>query len=97
MADIKDTGIYLDFGVFDSTEWREDSAAEIYERRLEMAEFADKNDGIGLGAVGDKGTALFHAVDPAGIGEVFVGVHVDAVVGADKHHFQKRYESPGVG
>ena len=44
MPDIKDTGIYLDFGILDSTEWSEDSAAEIYERRLEMAEFADKND-----------------------------------------------------
>ena len=45
MADIKHSEHTLEFGLFDSVEWSEtDSAYETYERRLEMAEYADKND-----------------------------------------------------
>ena len=65
MPDIKDTGIYLDFGIFDSTEWSEDSAAEIYERRLEMAEFADKNDFFCYHVVEHHTTPLCIAPSPS--------------------------------
>ena len=44
MPGISHTGIHLDFGIFDSVEWSEEPPSDIYERRIEMAEFADKND-----------------------------------------------------
>ena len=35
-------------------------------------------------AVGNEGVAGFHAINPAFVGEVFLGVDVDAIVGADE-------------
>ena len=44
MTDIKHSEHHLEFGIFDSVEWGEEPAHDIYERRLKMAEFADEND-----------------------------------------------------
>ena len=43
MANGRNGGTHLEFGIFESVEWGEDSAFDIYERSLKMAEFADDN------------------------------------------------------
>ena len=64
MPSVKPTGIHLDFGIFDSVEWSEERAADIYENRLELAEFADKNDFYAFHLVEHHTTPLCIAPSP---------------------------------
>ena len=64
MPSVKPTGIHLDFGIFDSVEWSEERAADIYENRLELAEFADRNDFYAFHLVEHHTTPLCIAPSP---------------------------------
>jgi len=64
MPSVKPTGIHLDFGIFDSVEWSGERAADIYENRLELAEFADKNDFYAFHLVEHHTTPLCIAPSP---------------------------------
>ena len=65
MASVKPTGIHLDFGIFDSVEWSEETAADIYDNRLEMAEFADENGFFAFHLVEHHTTPLSIAPSPS--------------------------------
>ena len=64
MSSVKPTGIHLDFGMFDGVEWSEERAADIYENKLQLAEFADKNDFFAFHLVEHHTTPLSIAPSP---------------------------------
>ena len=69
----KPTGIHLDFGIFDcgGCSEEEEGAADIYENRLELAEFADKNDFYAFHLVEHHTTPLCIAPSPG----IFLSAH----------------------
>jgi len=64
MRETISNGSQLQFGVFDSIEWRKSPANEIYEQRLKMAEFADQHDFFCFHVVEHHTTPLSIAPSP---------------------------------
>ena len=64
MASGRNGGTHLEFGVFESVEWREEPAFDTYERSLKMAEYADDNGYFGFHVLEHHTTPLTIAPSP---------------------------------